>query len=136
MEPAHFDEEFMDKHGMDGEITEVFGAHCHINKLLGDLQFKRMDDFIDGASNYRSRVSVVHSEYNSLTEDHPLQGNEIVMLCFGQEHDIDVEIDGEKDTTEEHADGIAYMTPEQAREVADNLHEYADTVEEINEDNE
>lgn len=133
MEPMHFDEDFQEEHNRDGHVVDIHGAHHHINKLLGDLQFKRMDDFVQGASNYEAKVSVLNTEFNSLNEDHPLQDDEVVMLCYGQQHSIDVNVDGDDDTTEEHADGIAYLTPEQAEEVAEALYDYAEDAREANE---
>lgn len=135
MEPMHFDEEFQNEHDTDATVVDIHGAHHHINKILGDLQFKRMDDFITGISDYEAKVSVLNTHFNSLDDSHPLQDDEVIMLCYGQQHNIDVDIDEDDNAAgEEHADGIAYLTPTQAREVADALEEYADKAEEENED--
>lgn len=137
MEPRHFDEEFMDEHDLGGDVMEIFGAHHHINTLLGDINFKRSVNFVSGLSDYEAKVSLITTNFDSLMEDHPLEGDEVIALCFGQQHQRDVVLqDGEEDTTDEFADGLAYLTAEQARDLSDMLLEYADEVEEANAEDE
>lgn len=137
MEPRHFDEEFMDEHDLEGYVMDVHGAYHHINTLTGDTQLKRSTNFIDGVNNYDSKVSLITTDFDSLNDQHPLEGEKVISLCFGQEHERDVILtDGETDTTDEFADGLAYLTADQARQLSDKLDEYADKVEEANEDEE
>ena len=133
MDPRHFDEEFMEEHDLDGHVIDIHGAYHHINTLNGDVTFKRADNFIEGVGDYEAKVSLVTTDYDSLDETHPLQGDEVICLCFGQQYQRDaVQQDGESTTTEEFADGLGYLTPDQARELAGELEEYADEVEETN----
>lgn len=135
MEPRHFDEEFMDEHDLEGFVMDVYGAYHHINTLTGDAQLKRSTNFVEGVNNYDSKVSLVRTDFDSLNDQHPLEGKNVISLCFGQEHERDIIMtDGETDTTDEFADGLAYLTADQARELSDKLNEYADKVDEANED--
>ena len=130
MDPNYFDEEVADKHEYDLSVLDILSMYSHINKGMCDAEFKRTTDFWTGIENYRAKASVTHGTFTESSFGDTDQ--EFVRLCIGQDHDRQMDIADGNDTTKEHADTHADLTPEQARELASYLEEYAEKVEEIN----
>lgn len=118
---------------VDQEVVDIENAHTEISTSHGDTHFKDSSLNFPGVEDYDAEVVVEHDEFWSTHDDHPLENLEVVQLDVRHSSQRSfMTSDDEEATVPEFASGVANLTPEQARQVAENLEEYADKVEEMN----
>lgn len=146
-DPYIFDEDWAEASDVETDALDVVGAYCHINDHYLDraqqtyqrteIQQKESDFLaseLDAEWKYSAMVAL-----NSTTmrnSDHPRDGEELIRLCIGQDNEL--QYDGRYDVEGENTEVIssldsfseswAYLTPDQAREVASLLLNWADKV--------
>jgi len=135
LDPNSFDESTAENQDYDLTVLDITEAHSHINTFATDVQFKRLESFFDGIEDYEAKLSVRGVDFNSGDDQNELEGQRIVMLGIGQEHQKSITLnDGSSDVTGEHADSYAYLTPDDAEEVAEELMEFASRAREENQE--
>jgi hypothetical protein len=118
---------------VEQEVVEIENAHTEISTSHGDTHFKDSSLNFPGVEDYEAEVVVEHDEFWSTHDDHPLENLEVVQVDVRHSSQRSFTTsDDEGTTVPEFASGVANLTPDQAREVAENLEEYADKVEEMN----